>query len=178
MPSSSELQSRYAREQQRAANWLGDGLFSRLRSINARRGGALTILYASAWLQKPSAPSAIVPEDVHGFMDALSGVQSDRRRLTLILHTPGGDPYAAESIVEYLHAKFDHIEVVVPYLAMSAGSMISLAGDRLLLGRQSQLGPIDPQMLIDGSWYSARAIHDSFASAQEDIIRDVNLAHL
>ena len=40
------------------------------------------------------------------------------------LHTPGGDPNAVESIVEYLHAKFSRIEVIVPYLAMSGGATI------------------------------------------------------
>ena len=116
-------------------------------------------------------------EDVNGFMNALHGASTDNG-LSLILHTPGGDPNAVESIVEYLHAKFDYIEVIVPFLAMSGGAMMSLASDRLIMGRQSQLGPIDPQFQIGTSHYSARAIHEGFLQAREDIAEDVKLAHL
>ena len=46
------------------------------------------------------------------------------RGLDLILHTPGGFPEAAESIVKYLRSKFStNIRVIVPHLSMSAGTM-------------------------------------------------------
>ena len=78
--------------------------------------------------------------------------------------------------MEYLHQKFDYIEVVIPTYAMSAGTMISLAADRLLMGRQSQLGPIDPQMPVGGRFVSARAIVDQFEEAKEQILGDTKLA--
>ena len=110
-------------------------------------------------------------------MNALAETPTDKG-LVLILHTPGGDPNAVESIVEYLHAKFDRIDVVVPYLAMSGGAMISLASDLLILGKQSQLGPIDPQFRIDNKFHSARAIQEGFKKARADIEKDTKLAHL
>lgn len=146
-------------------------------AISKRRGGAAVILYASAFLQKAVGNVSITREDINGFMNALYGAPTDKG-LVLILHTPGGDPNAVESIVEYLHAKFHRIEVVVPYLAMSGGAMISLAGDLLLLGKQSQLGPIDPQLIVDNKVYSARAIQEAFTRAREHIESDTNLAHL
>jgi hypothetical protein len=87
-----------------------------------------------------------------------------------VLHTPGGDPNAAETIVSYLRSKFDYIEVIVPALAMSAGTMISLAADLIVLGRQSQLGPIDPQIPFGGRYVSARAIVDQFEQAKLHIL--------
>ena len=56
--------------------------------------------------------------------------------------------------------------------------MLSLAGDLLMLGKQSQLGPIDPQFLIGNKAHSARAIQEGFRKAREDIEKDVKLAHL
>ena len=56
--------------------------------------------------------------------------------------------------------------------------MISLASDRVMLGRQSQLGPIDPQNVIGNQIHSARAIRDGFNQAREDIGNDTKLAHL
>jgi len=90
--------------------------------------------------------------------------------LTLILHTPGGDPNAAETIVQYLWSKFDYIEVIVPTYAMSAGTMIALATDKIIMGRQSQLGPIDPQFIIGNGSVSAYSIKAQFEAAKADIV--------
>ena len=175
MPSWSELLQEL--QAQKDPNWADRKLQVYLDAISKRRGNATVIFYASAFLQRVSDKASITREDINGFMNALYEAPTDRG-LVLILHTPGGDPNAVESIVEYLHAKFDRIEVVVPYLAMSGGAMISLAGDLLLLGKQSQLGPIDPQFLIDNKVYSARAIQEGFGRAREDIEKDIRLAHL
>ena len=159
-------------------NWFDKKLEEHLDAISKRLGDATVIFYASAFLQKADDDSvSITREDINGFMNALAGTPTDNG-LVLILHTPGGDPNAVESIVEYLHAKFDRIDVVIPYLAMSGGAMISLASDLLVLGKQSQLGPIDPQFLIDNKFHSARAIQEGFKKARADIEKDTKLAHL
>ena len=183
MPSWSELLRDFqtAQTQGPDPNWLDSKLMERLRAISKNRDGAAVIFYASAFLQKPQPDHAdhvaITREDVNGFMNSLYEAPTDKG-LVLILHTPGGDPNAVESIVEYLHAKFARIDVVVPYLAMSGGAMICLAGDSLILGKQSQLGPIDPQFLIGNKVHSARAIQDGFTRARKDIEKDTKLAHL
>ena len=57
--------------------------------------------------------------------------------------------------------------------------MMSLASDLLILGKQSQLGPTDPQIQIGNAGsYSARAIQEGFSKAREDIEKDIKLAHL
>ncbi len=98
--------------------------------------------------------------------------------LTLIMHTPGGVTNATETIVSYLRSKFSYIEVIVPTFAMSAGTMISLAADKIIMGRQSQLGPIDPQMPAGGRIVSAIAILDQFERAKKEISEDREQAHL
>ena len=162
---------------QNDSGWLDTNLKGRLGAISKRRGDATVIFYASAFLQKATDNVSITREDINGFMNALYEAPTDKG-LTLILHTPGGDPNAVESIVEYLHSKFDRMDVVVPYLAMSGGAMISLASDLLVLGRQSQLGPIDPQLVIGNKTHSARAIQEGFRKARDDIQQDIKLAHL
>ena len=180
MASWSELQGTLQQESIENPNWLAEQLEGSLTAISKQCKGATVIFYASAFLQKPHIDPwaiTITKEDINGFMNALYQAPTNRG-LVLMLHTPGGDPNAVESIVDYLHEKFDHIEVIVPYLAMSGGSMISLAGDGLMLGRQSQLGPIDPQFTIGDKIHSARAIQEGFAKAKEAIQEDVKLAHL
>ena len=142
-----EVLTEHNQNVQKDSNWLGRNLQEQLGKISKLRTPDTVIFYASSFLQKPEIASSITREDINGFMNALYGAPVSNG-LTLMLHTPGGDLNAVESIVEYLHSKFAYIEVIVPYLAMSGGAMMSLASDLLVLGRQSQLGPIDPQFPI------------------------------
>lgn len=104
------------------------------------------IAYYSAWLTKPGLANLdIVDGDKNAFMQAI--YQMDKTKgLDLILHTPGGDIAAAESIVDYLHLVFgDNIRAIIPQMAMSAGTMIALSCPTIIMGKESSLGPVDPQ---------------------------------
>lgn len=154
--------------------WLKESLEEALGAIAQRRGERNVIFYASAFMQKPEVPAwylQVTPEEINGYMSVMYGMDWDRN-LTLILHTPGGLTNAAETIVAYLWSKFADIEVIVPTYAMSAGTMISLSANRIVMGRQSQLGPIDPQIPLPeaGRSVSARAIVDQFERAERDIV--------
>ncbi len=111
-------------------------------------------------------------------MEAVSNIKE--RNLDLILHSPGGSAEAAESIVTYLRQKFDHIRVFVPLAAMSAATMIALSANEIVMGRHSQLGPIDPQFTIftpEGPRSSpAKAILQQFEKAKEECRDPANLA--
>ncbi len=160
--------------------WLRSKQQEALNNVSVKRNGRNVIFYASAFLQKPTAPAIslqITPEEINGFMSVMYKMDWSKG-LTLILHTPGGITNATETIVDYLTAKFDNLEVIVPTFAMSSGTMISLAADRIIMGRQSQLGPIDPQMPIGGRTVSARAIVDQFERAKTDILSNIQLAHV
>lgn len=157
--------------------WLIKELVKSLQAVSSHYD-APVIVYASAFLQKPgnNPDISIRSEDINGFMNALIGMPADKG-LVLILHTPGGDINAVESIVEYLHSKFQPINVIVPFLAMSGGSMISLASDTIVLGKQSQLGPVDPQILFNNQYHSARALQEGLQQAKKEITDDIKSAH-
>ena len=160
------------------SEWIFDNFKKKLSKISEIFNDANVIFYASAFLQKKNIPEvSIDSEDINGFMNALYQAQTEKD-LILILHTPGGNINAVETIVDYLHSKFKNITVIVPYLAMSGGAMISLASDSLILGKQSQLGPIDPQLTRQGKSYSARAIREGFGNAKKDIENNTKLGHL
>ena len=171
-----EFQKNRASSPESSSEWINGKLTEQLRKVSRLRGDTAIIFYASAFLQKTRPMVSITSEDMNGFMNALYG--NKLRKLTLILHTPGGELNAVESIVEYLRSKFEYIEVIVPYLAMSGGALISLASDLLILGRQSQLGPIDPQIFVGNKTHSARAIQMAFKDARGDIEKNIKLAHL
>jgi hypothetical protein len=131
--------------------------------------GRNTIIYYSAWLQKPGAPSLHVTDaDKNGFMAAIHGLERSRG-LDLILHTPGGETAATESLVEYLRAMFGNdMRAIVPQLALSAGTMIACACTEIVMGKHSSLGPIDP--ILFG--VPAHGICEEFRRAHDEIKSD------
>lgn len=135
----------------------------------AEHTGRNIIIYYSGWLQKPGGPGMqVVDGDKNGFMAAIRGL--DRKKgLDLVLHTPGGETAATESIVDYLHEMFGtDIRAIVPQLAMSAGTMIACAAREIVMGKQSSLGPIDPQF----GGIPAHGIIEEFRRAYEEVKAD------
>ena len=128
------------------------------------------IAYYSGWLSRPSnTPNLdIGDDDKNGFMTAVHNM--DRAKgLDLILHTPGGNIAATESIVDYLWRMFNKdIRVIVPQLAMSAGTMLACAAHSIVMGKQSNLGPIDPHL----GGLAAQAVLEEFDIAVEAIKKE------
>ncbi|MGH9079227.1 MAG: SDH family Clp fold serine proteinase [Acidimicrobiales bacterium] len=125
-----------------------------------------TIVYYTDWFGKGGPASSITLEDMQGLMEVCKDLPGPN--VDIVLHSPGGSPEAAASLVRYLRTKFSHIRVFVPLAAMSAATMWALAGDVIVMGKQSQLGPIDPQM-VAGAWTApARAILRQFEQAKEE----------
>ena len=75
--------------------------------------------------------------------------------MDVIIETPGGDGAVAEDIVRLLRGKFDEVCFIVPGYAKSAGTIIVMSGDDILMGPTSALGPIDAQLLWQGKVFSA-----------------------
>jgi len=66
--------------------------------------------------------------------------------IDLILHTPGGLVLAAEQIARALLAHRGPVTVFVPHYAMSGGTLIALAADKIVMDPFAVLGPVDPQV--------------------------------
>ena len=125
-----------------------------------------SIAYYSAFLTRPTSQNIDIDDsDMTGFMNALKGMDCSKG-LDLILHTPGGSPASAEAIVSYLRSKFNNdIRVIVPQMAMSAGTMIACAAKVIIMGKQSSLGPVDPQF----NGIPAYNIQMEFEEAKKDL---------
>jgi hypothetical protein len=136
-------------------------------ALHTRRS---TILYTTRWTVSPvSVPGemlSIVEEDTQGFMEVFHGMPSDG--LDLILHSPGGSAEATEGLVTYIRSKYNDVRVIVPHLAMSAATMLACSGNRIVMGRHSYLGPIDPQMATGETFVPAQAILDQFELAKNE----------
>lgn len=132
------------------------------------------ILYAADFInpdsETPPELLSIDDGDIQRLMTVLSstgGKRSRPRKLDLILHSSGGSPTAAEQIVNYLRAKYEHIRVIVPQNAMSAATMIACAADEIIMGHHSALGPTDPQIVFDNTRFPAISVLNEFRQASE-----------
>lgn len=112
----------------------------------SQKTGRNTILYFSSFLTKPAIEGSISDLDINAFMENVHGLDK-KKGLDLILHTPGGDLSATEQIIKYLKTSFNSdIRAIIPQMAMSAGSMIAVSCKSVVMGKQSSLGPFDPQL--------------------------------
>ena len=126
------------------------------------------ITYYSGFLQKPKDNTAIDDNDKNALMQAVYGLDKTKG-LDLILHTPGGNTAATESIVNYLKSVFgNNIRAFIPQIAMSAGTMIALSCKEIIMGKQSNIGPIDPQF----GGISCAAVIEEFQKAVEEIKKE------
>lgn len=92
-------------------------------------------------------------DDTIGFVDLLHNVRGGQD-LDLLLHTGGGDIDAAEKLISMVRMKVGGatLRVVVPDYAKSAGTLIALGADLIVMSETSELGPIDPQVVLaDGN---------------------------
>lgn len=133
--------------------------------------GRNVVVYATDWMQTGGPDASIVLSDIHGLMEVFKDLNPDIG-LDLILHSPGGDPTAADSLVRYMRQKFTDVRVIVPIAAMSAATMWALSADRILMGKHSQLGPIDPQLVFPHAMVPAGAITRTFERAQLECAAD------
>ena len=132
----------------------------------SRCTGRNVITYYSGWLQKPTASDvSINDKDINAFMEAVYKLNKSKG-VDLILHTPGGEIAATEKIINYLHSIFrGNIRAIVPQMAMSAGSLVAVSCKEIMMGKQSCLGPFDPQ--IGG--IACQSVLKEFEKAKEDI---------
>jgi hypothetical protein len=88
----------------------------------------------------------------------------------------------AEQIVTYLRSKFVKIRAFIPQNAMSAATMIACACDEIVMGKQSALGPIDPQVTLltaNGPFaVAAHSVLQEFQAAQDAVAADPRVAPL
>lgn len=66
--------------------------------------------------------------------------------ISLYLYTRGGNTAAAWNIVNLLRQYCDNLQVVIPHKAHSAGTLISIGANSIIMTKQATLGPIDPSI--------------------------------
>ena len=81
---------------------------------------------------------------------AIESLPERRKGLLVIIDTRGGIVEVAERIVTTLRHYYEEVKFLIPDRAMSAGTVLVMSGDAILMDHFSCLGPVDPQLNIEG----------------------------
>lgn len=97
--------------------------------------------------------SQLDQEITHTDPDDLSEILSGTAQgdVDLMIQTPGGNVDATEKLISLLRQASTSYRVLVPSWAKSAGTVIALSSSKIVLGMNSELGPIDTQWKLNGN---------------------------
>jgi hypothetical protein len=90
------------------------------------------------------------------------------RKIDFYIETLGGKAEAVADIVEFLRSHFDEVNFVVTGEAKSAGTILVLSGDNILMTETGSLGTIDAQLEIRGSWIPTSSYMDYVLDKREE----------
>lgn len=90
--------------------------------------------------------SAMMPDADERIRSVVSGRSSDRKRLIVILVTSGGLPDVAYRIAMIVRQRYEHVSICIPGWCKSAGTLLAISANELIMGPKGEMGPLDVQI--------------------------------
>lgn len=112
------------------------------KALEANRNSKLLVYITG---DRPGLETQISPDVINTLVPHLDAF-GKTDKITLLLHTNGGDTLAAWNITNLIRSFCDNLEVIIPSKALSSGTLISLGANSILMTKQAVLGPIDPSV--------------------------------
>lgn len=91
-------------------------------------------------------------------------IPKDKKEIDFLIISNGGDPICSLRIINILRERFSKINVLVPYVAYSAATLLALGANDIVMHPFSNLGPVDPQMIQAQQLPNGQIIKKSFAA--------------
>ena len=112
-----------------------------IKKIEEKRGSKV-ITYITS--DRPGPVNARVAMDVIPIISEQLRKTGKVNKIDLFLYTAGGDTMVPWRLVSMIREYCDTFSVLVPYKAHSAGTMIALGADEIVMSDLSEISPIDP----------------------------------
>jgi hypothetical protein len=87
----------------------------------------------------------IAPDIIRVFYRHLESI-GQREKISLFLYTRGGDVLTPWRLVNLIREYCTHFSALIPFRAYSAGTLICLGADEIMMGKMGELSPIDPSV--------------------------------
>lgn len=143
----------------------------------------------------PIFPAAVTRyrETIEALKASIPPKPNDRNddRLVIVLTTGGGLVETVEKMVHLTRQHYKEVWFVVPDMAMSAGTVWCMSGDKIWMDYGSSLGPIDPQVQISNGTFVpalgyldkvnefiAKSANNALTAAEAVLLQKVDLAEL
>lgn len=113
-----------------------------IREIETARGSRLLV---AVWGDRENLPTVVAADSHAVFFQHLERI-GKVEKLDVLLYTSGGHTLAAWGIANLLREYCDQLGILIPHRALSAGTLMTLAADEIIMSRLGQLSPIDPSI--------------------------------
>lgn len=124
-----------------------------IKLYNSKRNTYM-FLYVSSF--NPNLPSSLEQKDYYFIKDLIEKNETNTsQNLDIYIETPGGSGTTAEEIVKLTRKNYDKVSFVICGEAKSAGTIMAMSGDEILMTQTGSLGPIDAQIVMHGNVVSA-----------------------
>lgn len=117
---------------------------------------------------RPGMSSLMSGDSVRPIIDQLNQIPQDEKKVDFLIISNGGDPITSLRIMGLLRERFEKVTVMLPYVAYSAATILSLGADELIMHPYSNLGPVDPQLTAPHTTPAGTTEKLTFSS--EDIV--------
>jgi hypothetical protein len=97
---------------------------------------------------RPNLTCPMTGDAISPIIEQIKQIPKDQKEIDFLIISNGGDPITALRIIGILRERFTRISVLLPYVAYSAATILSLGADEIIMHPFSNLGPVDPQMTV------------------------------
>lgn len=114
-----------------------------MQKIGRKRGSAV-LSYITG--DRENVSTRIAPDVVRVIYRHLE-MTGRRPAIDLFLYTRGGDVLTPWRLVNLIREYTEHFSVLIPFRSYSAGTLLCLGADEIVMGKMGELGPIDPSVV-------------------------------
>jgi ClpP class serine protease len=143
-----------------------------IEDLERERGTkVITMIHKKELWTEPGEDSEIGIEDTVKVLMEFQKTPRDKP-IDMIIHTPGGYAVAAQMMAMAIKFHPAKVTVMVPFYAMSGGSLMSLAASEIRMEKYSVLGPVDPQIPTPGGMHPAGSLATLMKTKPIETIND------
>lgn len=116
-----------------------------LEKIEKKRNSKVIVYFVG---DRPVIQAQISSDSIRSLTDHLRDLNNGKpvEKIDFYLYSIGGTVVTPWPIISTLREYCKTLNVLIPYKAFSATTLMALGADKILMGKSSHLGPIDPQL--------------------------------
>jgi hypothetical protein len=140
-----------------------------IADLQRLRQGSVVITYITSTRPNLESQMAmdVIPV-VHRHLEAIA-TSRDETRVDLFLHTNGGDGTVPWRLVTLIREFATRFSVLVPHHAFSAGTLVAMGADEVVMHPMGMLGPIDPTVTTPFNPPNPQAPNERLGISVEDV---------